>query len=93
MRKRCVPQAKNLYVTFDIDVLDPSVAPGASFPQPGGLTYLEMRDALIGVAKKGKVVGVDLVCISPINDCSQITTHAAAELLLNFLSAAFPSKK
>lgn len=64
-----------------------------SFPQPGGLTYLEMRDALIGVAKKGKVVGVDLVCISPINDCSQITTHAAAELLLNFLSAAFPSKK
>jgi len=88
-----VPQSKNLYVTFDIDVLDPSVAPGQSYPQPGGLTYLDMRDALIGVAKKGKVVGVDLVCISPINDCSQMTTHAAAELLLNFLSAAFPSKK
>ena len=88
-----VPQAKNLYVTFDIDVLDPSVAPGQSFPQPGGLTYLEMRDALIGVAKKGKVVGIDLVCISPVNDCSQMTTHAAAELLLNLVSAAFPSKK
>lgn len=88
-----VPQARNLYVTFDIDVLDPSMAPGQSFPQPGGLTYLDMRDALIGVAKKGKVVGVDLVCISPVNDCSQITTHAAAELLLNFLSATFPSKK
>ena len=88
-----VPEARNLYVTFDIDVLDPSVAPGQSFPQPGGLTYLDMREALIGVAKKGKVVGVDLVCISPVNDCSQITTHAAAELLLNFLSAAFPSNK
>lgn len=88
-----IPQAKNLYVTFDIDVLDPSVAPGQSFPQPGGLTYLDMRDTLIEVAKKGKVVGVDLVCISPVNDCSQITTHAAAELLLNLLSAAFPAQK
>ena len=88
-----IPEAKNLYVTFDIDVLDPSVAPGQSFPQPGGLTYLEMRDSLLGVAKKGKLVGVDLVCVSPVNDCSQMTTHAAAELLLNLLSAAFPSQK
>lgn len=88
-----IPQAKNIYVTLDIDVLDPSVAPGTSIPQPGGLTYLEVRDALVEVAKRGKVVGIDLVEVSPVFDCSEVTSNLAVDLLLHFLAAAFPSKK
>ncbi|MFC2012730.1 arginase family protein [Chloroflexota bacterium] len=85
-----IPQAKNLYVSIDIDGLDPSEGPGQSYPEPGGLTFLEMRDTLIGIAQKGKVVGVDLVCLSPDHDCSQTTVHAAANMLLYLLSYAFP---
>lgn len=88
-----IPEAKNIYVSIDIDGLDPSEGPGQSYPEPGGLTYLEIRDTLIGIAKKGKIVGIDLVCLSPDNDCSQMTTHAAANLLLYLLSHAFPVSK
>jgi len=88
-----IPQAENIYVSLDIDALDPSVAPGVSFPAPGGLSFLEVRDILIGAAGKGKIVGFDMVCLSPINDCSEMTSRMAADLILYFLAAVFPSKR
>jgi agmatinase len=54
---------------------------------------LEVRDALVGVAKRGKVVGIDLVEVSPVFDCSEMTSNLAVDLLLHFLAAAFPSKE
>lgn len=88
-----IPKTKYIYVSLDMDVLDPSIAPGVSFPQPGGLGYYEVRDILMGVATRGKVVGMDIVCLSPINDCSEMTSRVAAELILYFLGAIFPSRK
>jgi agmatinase len=87
-----VPQAEALYVTIDIDVLDPSICPGTASPEMGGLTYLEMRDALRALVGRGRVVGIDLVEVSPPRDPSGITAKAGAQLLIDFLTAIFDER-
>ncbi len=87
-----IPQADNIYVSLDVDVFDPSVAPGVTSLAPGGLSFPEVRDTLIGIAGKGRVVGFDIVCLSPINDCSDMTFRMVADIIVYFLSAVFPSR-
>lgn len=73
-----------VYLTFDIDCLDPSVAPGTGTPVVGGLTtYCALQ--LIRGLKELDIIGMDLVEVSPIYDCSQITALAAATLGLEML--------
>ncbi len=60
-----LPSMGNLYVTIDIDSLDPSIAPGTGSPAVDGLLYHELREILEGVAAKGHVVGFDLTEVSP----------------------------
>jgi agmatinase len=84
-----VPQADALYVTIDIDVVDPSLCPGTGAPEMGGLTYLEMRDALRVLARRGHVVGIDLVEVSPPHDPNGVTAKTGARLLIDFLTAIF----
>jgi agmatinase len=86
-----VPRSDALYVTIDVDVLDNTVAPGASSPEPGGLSYLEMRATLRALAKRGRVVAVDLVEVSPPNDPTGTTARTASRLVIEFLDAIFPS--
>lgn len=82
------------YVTIDIDVLDPGIAPGTGFPEPGGLSYYQLRDALQEVARRAQVVGFDLTEVSPPYDGpSQVTARIAARLILDFLGAIFPSRE
>jgi len=88
-----VPQAENIYVSLDVDVLDPSVAPGTTFPEPGGLSFVEVQQTLVGIAKRGRVVGFDVACFCPAYDCSNLTSRAIAALILHFMGAIFPSKK
>jgi len=82
-----IPKAKNIYVTIDIDALDPSVAPGTGTPEPGGFNYLQMRDMLTQLPKKGKIVGFDLVEVNPLYDPAGITSQVASRLILDFLAA------
>jgi agmatinase len=82
----------NLYVTIDIDVLDPSVAPGTSSPEFDGMTYCEIRDLLRGIASRGRVVGFDLVEINPFLDAVGLTQSAAVMIILEFLGAIFDEK-
>ncbi len=82
-----VPEAENIYVTFDIDAMDPSVAPGTGTPEPGGFNYLQMRDMLTGLVKKGKIIGFDLVEVNPLYDPGGITALVAARLIIDFLAA------
>ncbi|MCH7995861.1 MAG: DUF4268 domain-containing protein, partial [Planctomycetes bacterium] len=51
----------DIYVTFDVDVMDPVQIPGTGTPVVGGLTYHEMREALTALASKGRIVGFDVV--------------------------------
>jgi agmatinase len=88
---RKIPKG-NLYVTIDIDVLDPSIAPGTSSPEFDGMTYLEMRDLLRGVAYCGKVVGFDIVEVNPFLDAVGLTQSAAVMIILEFLGAIFDKR-
>ena len=85
-----IPETENIYVTIDIDVLDPSVAPGTGTPEPGGFSYLQMRDMLTSLPKKGNIVGFDLVEVNPLYDPTGITAQVAVRLILDFLGAIRP---
>lgn len=82
-----VPEAKNIYVTIDIDVLDPSVAPGTGTPEPGGFTYRELKSMLMGLPAKGNIVGFDIVEVNPLFDHGEITSLVASRLAIDFLGA------
>ncbi len=85
----CVPAGARCYLTLDIDALDIASAPGTGTPEPGGLTFVEVRDAVRAIARRCRIVGVDLVEVSPPYDWAEVTARAAARLLLDTLSAVF----
>jgi len=74
LRKRPV------YVSLDIDVVDPAFAPGTGTPEPGGCTSWEIIQA-IHILGQCRVVGFDLVEVSPALDLAQITAILAAKIL------------
>ncbi|MFQ5879197.1 MAG: agmatinase [Dehalococcoidia bacterium] len=73
-----------VYLTFDIDVLDPSVAPGTGTPQIGGLDSFEALQ-LLRTLRGLNIVGCDLVEVSPPYDSASITSLVAANLLYEML--------
>ncbi len=68
-----------LYLSVDIDVLDPSIAPGTGNPEPDGARYADLVDALRALASR-RVVGMDLVEVSPPCDPGGSTAIIAASL-------------
>ena len=87
-----VPQGENLYITFDIDVMDPSQAPGTGTPEIGGLFYQEARECLTALVERNNLIGFDLVEVAPPYDSSEITVQLGARLIIDILAARFPSK-
>ena len=73
-----------VYLTFDIDSLDPSVAPGTGTPEIGGLTASQGMEIIRG-CKGLNLVGCDLVEVSPPYDTSGNTALVAANLLYEML--------
>ncbi len=73
------------YITYDIDVLDPSCAPGTGTPVVGGLTTFEVQKIFRGLKIKN-LVGGDVVEILPAYDFSQITALAGLDALFEMLS-------
>jgi agmatinase len=73
-----------VYVSIDIDVLDPSHAPGTGTPEPGGLTTREVQLILRGFDGLN-IVGADVVEVAPAYDHAELTTIAAANLVYEFL--------
>jgi len=55
-----------VFVTFDLDALDPSLVPATGTPEPGGLDWYEAVDLLAAVAKSRRIVGLDVVELAPI---------------------------
>ncbi len=87
-----IPPAENLYITFDVDVLDPSQAPGTGTPESGGLFYQESRDCLLALLKRSNLVAFDIVEVAPPYDSSELTVQVAARLMQDILAARFPSR-
>ena len=75
-----------VYVTLDIDVLDPAHAPGTGTPEPGGATTADLLDAM-SVVGRLNVAGFDLVEVSPPYDHSDITAIAAAKVVREVILA------
>jgi arginase family enzyme len=84
--KRHVKKLRNhpVYLTLDIDVVDPAYAPGTGTPQVGGLSSAQTLD-LVRSLKGLKLVGCDLVEVSPPYDNGEITSLLAANLLFELL--------
>lgn len=74
---------EGIYVSFDLDVIDPNYAPGVGTPFPGGLTFREAHLAVEMLAESAKVVGLDLVEVNPILDRSNATGELAVQLALS----------
>ncbi|MDR0392105.1 MAG: agmatinase [Planctomycetaceae bacterium] len=70
-----------IYITIDIDVFDPSFAPGTGTPEPGGLSWREVTDILRRVCEAKNVVGVDIVEVAPLGGNNVITEFMAARLV------------
>jgi guanidinobutyrase / D-arginase len=74
-----------VYVSIDIDVLDPGFAPGTGTPEAGGLTSRELL-ALVRGFEGTRVVGADVVEVSPPYDHAEVTAIAAANLVYEYCS-------
>ena len=74
-----------IYVSLDLDVLDPAFAPGVGTPVPGGLTYREAHLAVELLAETGRLIGLDLVEVNPICDEGNRTGVLAVGLALSAL--------
>jgi agmatinase len=74
-------KSKPVYITIDIDVLDPAAVPGTGTPEPGGVTYRELIEAIMKLRKLNNIVGADIVELAPNYDPSGASTAAAAKTL------------
>jgi len=79
--------SRPLYVTIDVDGLDPAFAPGTGTPVPGGLSARELLGILRGLAGL-HIVGMDVVEIAPSLDHADLTCHLGAHLLFEGLALA-----
>jgi len=74
-----------LYISIDIDVLDPAHAPGTGTPEIGGLTSRELQFILHSLANNF-IVGADVVEVSPAYDHAELTSIAAANICYELIS-------
>jgi agmatinase/guanidinopropionase len=82
---QAVMAGRPVYISLDIDALDPAYAPGTGTPEVGGFTSFQMLQLVRGL-KGLNLVGFDLVEVSPPYDHSEITSLLAANLVFEFLS-------
>ena len=82
---RRIPDGGRYYLTIDADGLDPSVMPAVEGPAAGGLSFHQVRALIHGLAHKGRLIGMDIVEITPSRDPIGITALTAGQLMVNFI--------
>ncbi|MFO7927889.1 MAG: agmatinase family protein [Halobacteriota archaeon] len=81
--------ADAVYVTFDIDSVDPSVAPGTGTPEPGGLSAYQALTSIEMIGSHDSVQAADMMEVSPPYDSNTVTEQLAAYLLVTLLERRF----
>ena len=76
-----------VFLSVDIDVVDPGLAPGTGTPEPGGLTSRQLLDAVRRICLELPVVGLDVVEVAPPYDSAEVTAYLANRVVLEALSA------
>lgn len=84
LKKTGVP----IYFTIDLDCLDPSAFPGTGTPEAGGVTFIELLNAILTVAET-KVIAADINELAPMLDASGVSTAAACKILRELLLALY----
>lgn len=80
--------SNNVYITFDLDALDPSIMPSTGTPEPGGLLWYETIEILRRISEKANIVGFDLVELAP-NPIDKAPDFLAAKLIYKLLTYKF----
>ncbi|TIO79131.1 MAG: agmatinase [Mesorhizobium sp.] len=78
-----IPEGARVVVTLDCDGLDPSIMPGVAARTPGGLTYTQVIELIVGLGKRGRIAGFDLVEFHPPADIDGLSALTAARLIVN----------
>ena len=88
-----LPVGGQFFVSLDVDGLDPSVVPGTIALAPGGIMWWEIVELFEELAKKGNIVGLNVVELAPQNDLNQISMITAGRLILKLLMLQLNSSK
>ncbi|MBM4295393.1 MAG: agmatinase [Deltaproteobacteria bacterium] len=81
-----------VYLTIDLDALDPAIMPAVGTPEPGGLTYYQVLTIMETLARRGPVIGLDLVELAPIPG-HRVSDFTAARLLYKAISYIYGSRR
>ena len=81
---------ENVYITIDLDVLDPAYLPSTGTPEPDGLSYRDLIRAIRSIARRHTIVGLDVVELCP-NPSAKASDFLAAKLIYQALSIIFNS--
>ncbi len=80
-----LPRDRRWVVTIDCDGLDPSIAPGVGWPEPGGLTYPQIRTLVAGLARAQRVAGCVVTEFQPARDIAGMTALTITRLFMNII--------
>lgn len=78
-------KGKPVYFTIDLDVLDPSIFPGTGTPEPGGISFAALHEAVLAVGSSLRIVGADINELAPHYDPSGCSTAVACKVLRELL--------
>jgi agmatinase len=77
----CLSAARPVYLSVDIDAVDPRWAPGTGHPVPGGLSVARLSELAALIASRRRVCGIDVMEVNPLLDRNAMTSAAAAQIL------------
>jgi len=90
--RRILSECDAIHISFDIDALDPSVAPGTGIPDSGGLTMREVL-TLLKSLQGMPLAGLDMVEVAPLLDPSESTVFAALKIIMEFIAVVKRGKE
>lgn len=95
--KRALAEAhdgpKKIFISVDLDVLDPTFAPGVGTPEPGGMTIRELFPILRGLGAQNDIVGIEIVELNPLADQTYRTRLVAVRILRELLTGVAMNRK
>ena len=91
--ERAADDCDGVFLSVDVDVVDPGMAPGTGTPESGGLTSRQLLDAVRRIGMESKLLGVDVVEVAPPYDQSEVTALLANRVVLETLSGVAVSRR
>ncbi|MCA9833070.1 MAG: arginase family protein [Thermomicrobiales bacterium] len=81
------PEMETAYINFDVDVLDPGIAPGVNSLAFGGIDYWDATDLLMATAARARIAAATFTEVNPASDAGAVTATVTARLILNLIAA------